>query len=82
MIDGESDRQITTVTPASSFAEHAASIVRSSIFEIGSGGGEIDYKKNHSPACANGDDGHVAIRSVVNATGALRSCRSIARAAL
>jgi hypothetical protein len=55
-------------------------IVASPIFEIGSGDREIDYKAIHSPARPNGDDGRVAIRSLVDAAGALRSCWSIARA--
>jgi hypothetical protein len=44
--------------------------VASPNFEIGIGTGEIDYKKIHSRARPNGDDEHVAIRSVADATGA------------
>ena len=52
----------------------------SPILEIGSGDRQIDYRKIHSPARPNTDDGRVAIRVVVVATGALRPRRSIARA--
>jgi hypothetical protein len=34
----------------------------SPILEIGSGDRQIDYRKIHSPARPNGDDGRVAIR--------------------